>query len=631
MKQETRQWFTLLLAVLAIGISLNLFAQGKQLPPFNIQYSNSNGDVNNTVLTSTPPQIKEKSSELIQLEAELKTARLKGNTAAANQLQEQIDNIVGNATVYQPSMINEMNYGSSESGNQTDYNQSTVHPWSVYSHAFAVAPTGSGVAGNMYCLITQDSQSGSDADTVKLQYSSDGGATWYTRSWFGLSGYSFNRDEMDIEIVYDNTTTWLFGVIGLKETATNLKKVYFLRFNLQSSSGGYLGLLNYPGSGAGMNYYNPRITSDNANYNSNAYVMVLCSMDSTSRANHYAKQKYMFSSTPFAAAPGFTYSNPNSSGGFYWSTALTTNSTAYLYGDIAYYADQGGTGQDRIMTVYNCYSSGFNSIYIAYLNGYSTSGGSMVVTEPAVNKDVKIAFNGGASNRNGMITYVRQFNSSTDWDIFGIRTTNGGSLSGDWNRDTIDYTGNRARTCDLIAVRGAVNQFKICYAEDNTTIPAGFYREYNGSSWSNKILMTNASTDTVWAEPRAGYKLGGGDNGIGIWSLMNGYNGYCARNLLTTTGISGNNEIPTGFSLSQNYPNPFNPTTKIKFALPVSGKVSLKIFDITGRLVTELVDQNLEAGTHEINFNASDLSSGAYFYKLETKGFSDIKKMILVK
>jgi hypothetical protein len=119
---------------------------------------------------------------------------------------------------------------------------------------------------------------------------------------------------------------------------------------------------------------------------------------------------------------------------------------------------------------------------------------------------------------------------------------------------------------------------------------------------------------------------------------MGGYNGYCSKNMTTTTGILNNNEIPQGFSLSQNYPNPFNPSTTIKFALPVSGNVSLKVFDVTGKLVSEIVNGNLQAGSHEINFNASDLSSGAYFYKLEvrqagssTNGFTDIKKMILVK
>jgi len=338
----------------------------------------------------------------------------------------------------------------------------------------------------------------------------------------------------------------------------------------------------------------------------------------------------MYSSSPFASTPGFTYTQPNGSNGFHWATSGGTTAGLYLYGDIAYYKDEGGTNENRIMTVYNCYNSGFNNIYIAYLSNYSTSGSSMVVTESNINKDLRIAFNGGSNNRNGMITYVRQFNSS-DWDIFALKTGVGGNNAGAWTRDTIDYSGDRTRTCDLIAVRNASSQFKVCYAQDNPSVPAGFYRSYSGSSWSTKIQMTSSIPDTNWAEPRAGYILGGGDDGIGIWSLTGGYNGYCAKNMLSTTGISGNNEIPAGFKLMQNYPNPFNPSTTIKFALPISGNVSLKVFDITGKLVSEMINGKLEAGNHEIYFNASNLSSGAYFYKLETQGFSDIKKMMLVK
>ena len=353
-------------------------------------------------------------------------------------------------------------------------------------------------------------------------------------------------------------------------------------------------------------------------------------MDSAVGANHFIKQKYMYSSSPFATTPGFTYTQPNGSNGFHWSTSAGSTAGIYLFGDIAYYKDEGGTNENRIMTVYNCYNSGFNNIYIAYLSSYSTSGSSMVVSEPNINKDLRIAFNGGTNNRNGMITYVRQFNSS-DWDIFALKTGVGGNNAASWTRDTIDYSGDRARTCDLIAVRSSVNQFKICYAQDNPTNTAGFYRTFSGSSWSSKIQMTSFVTDTTWAEPRAGYITGGGDDGVGIWSLTGGYNGYCSKNMLTATGISGNNNIPSGFSLMQNYPNPFNPSTTIKFTLPVNGLVTLKIFDIKGSLISELINADLQAGIHEINFNAANLSSGAYFYKIETKDFTDVKKMLLVK
>ena len=93
------------------------------------------------------------------------------------------------------------------------------------------------------------------------------------------------------------------------------------------------------------------------------------------------------------------------------------------------------------------------------------------------------------------------------------------------------------------------------------------------------------------------------------------------------------NGIPGEFALSQNYPNPFNPVTKISFNLPAdfSGNVSLRIYDMTGREVAKLLDENLTTGLYEVQWNAAKYSSGVYFYRLNAGNYSDIKKMILVK
>lgn len=90
-------------------------------------------------------------------------------------------------------------------------------------------------------------------------------------------------------------------------------------------------------------------------------------------------------------------------------------------------------------------------------------------------------------------------------------------------------------------------------------------------------------------------------------------------------------EIPGGFSLSQNYPNPFNPVTNIVFSLPKSGLTKLKVFDITGKEIAVLVNQNLSAGTYNVDFDASHLSSGTYFYMMEANEFREVKKMVVVK
>lgn len=102
-------------------------------------------------------------------------------------------------------------------------------------------------------------------------------------------------------------------------------------------------------------------------------------------------------------------------------------------------------------------------------------------------------------------------------------------------------------------------------------------------------------------------------------------------NLGQMVGIDPNAVIPDNFELKQNYPNPFNPSTKISFALPKEGSVTLKIYDINGKEIASLINGMMNAGTHQVTWNASGISSGVYFYKIETDGFSDVKKMMLVK
>jgi len=88
---------------------------------------------------------------------------------------------------------------------------------------------------------------------------------------------------------------------------------------------------------------------------------------------------------------------------------------------------------------------------------------------------------------------------------------------------------------------------------------------------------------------------------------------------------------PKEFSLSQNYPNPFNPSTVIKYQLPISSQVTLKVYDVLGDEVATLVNEEKPTGFYEVELNASRLSSGFYIYKITAGNFSSTKKMILIK
>jgi hypothetical protein len=88
---------------------------------------------------------------------------------------------------------------------------------------------------------------------------------------------------------------------------------------------------------------------------------------------------------------------------------------------------------------------------------------------------------------------------------------------------------------------------------------------------------------------------------------------------------------PIQFLLEQNYPNPFNPSTTIEYSIPESGNVKLQVYNSLGEELVTLVNDYKEAGNYKINFNASDLSSGIYYYRLASNSFNEIKKMILLK
>ena len=97
------------------------------------------------------------------------------------------------------------------------------------------------------------------------------------------------------------------------------------------------------------------------------------------------------------------------------------------------------------------------------------------------------------------------------------------------------------------------------------------------------------------------------------------------------TSLSDDKLTPDGFILAQNYPNPFNPSTTISFSIPSAGFTSLKVYDVLGNEVASLVNEEKPAGNYEVRLNASSLTSGTYFYRLNVGNFSEMKKMILMK
>ncbi len=122
----------------------------------------------------------------------------------------------------------------------------------------------------------------------------------------------------------------------------------------------------------------------------------------------------------------------------------------------------------------------------------------------------------------------------------------------------------------------------------------------------------------------------GSDNWLAGWSALADY-GFTSDEVGTSIDEDWGTSVPSAYTLEQNYPNPFNPTTNIKFALPNAADVKLEVFNILGQRVGTLVNGQMNAGYHTVTFDATNLSSGVYIYRISAGQYSQVKRMMLIK
>ncbi len=281
----------------------------------------------------------------------------------------------------------------------------------------------------------------------------------------------------------------------------------------------------------------------------------------------------------------------------------------------------------------------------------------------------------------GKWTILQTTDGGSSWARMATEPTQVGTEAG-WN-NSMKIIGNNIwfgtnntkvyRSTDLgltwtgVATTGTLNTYAVHYNSPTTGLAGGNAMVLSTNGGASYSTVTNPGTTgningiegfgTDWWSIRSGNTVYRSTDGAATWTnahiqtgatfydiaVVNGANGCrtgwavgvagaLAKMTGSAVGISGyNSEVPSSYNLKQNYPNPFNPSTNIEFALPQSGNISLKVYDLSGKEVANLVDGFKSAGSYIVSFNASSLPSGAYFYRLTTANFSETRRMMLVK
>lgn len=369
---------------------------------------------------------------------------------------------------------------------------------------------------------------------------------------------------------------------------------------------------------------------------------------------------------------GYLYKTSN--GGANWNSTLTTldgisnltfanTSTGWISGFV--YTDggsapailkttNGGTNWQPFAlpgsynTIEDMHFAGTNMGWLLALNGTDNSG---------TTTNLYITTNGGINwaNPYNFSDYTRDlfFISVTEGWACGLngriyKTTNGGlNWSQQTNANTNDLnsiffvSSTQGFACGESGTILTTTNGGVTWSALNSGITAYLYsihfnNNLNGvcvGGQGNRLRTTNGgvnwinSPEPVSIEMHACFMVSPNN------AYAGGEFGYIS-NLGGIVAIEPNqNIIPDGFSLSQNYPNPFNPATKIKFAIPgsLAAQIFLSVYDILGREVAVLVNEQLKPGNYAVDFDGSKLASGVYFYKLITDNFKSTKKMLLIK
>ncbi len=479
-----------------------------------------------------------------------------------------------------------------------------------------------------------------NTDSLFIYYSDD------LKSWHpyyaNVLGAEFLPDQIDMTIVEPTTgDSYIWTTFGVYDNNHDACALFVIDANHPQLSDGVI--LSWPGAGASDGYYNPRVTTDNSKYPNLAHVFLVCSVDSiVNGSRHFNAQKIATIGnpyTPYIDSCQLAF-DPNILP-VYWPVGGDLYSRI-LYSDVAYFY-QSSDKSDHLMITY----SNIPDTTHIWLTNYTVKGmGGTAVTagtlgdgsrgflnaqvaSPGINAQIMVmgwSIDGNSANfKHTFLTAYKTEDGGANWTSYDVDTKN--------HSDSLVIVG-----LNITAKRGVPDTYYATAYTDSVFLNYGnivfyYYSSIvsSGNNW-NKPVAIKSGSNVLYGSIKPGVQNNGSSDGLAVWFWNDGKDSlWATSNLGPVTSVESSIHVVKDFSLSQNYPNPFNPSTEINYSIPKPGIVKLTVYNSLGQKLAVLVNKYQQGGKHSINFNAKNLASGIYFYRLQSGSFIQAKKMILLK
>ncbi len=593
---------------------------------------NNSADVNDV---SGMPEVRKVTAQETEIKDEIIRIRREGNKKdlprllqLENQLEKLNPNSVSKLGEYYGGSISAVTENPLFSPNDIGHSQIfNTNGKLISGIATAVEQRGT-TAGRIWAVAFY--RTDGFADSLKAAFSDDDGATWLMYAIGNLSGTDrINFDDMDMEIIEPSTgDKFLWIVYGFRETGgTGRWRTGGLILKTPNFAGAFYAL-SWPGDDASKRYYGLRITSDNAAFQSASYVYMVASFDSVNTSGiHINTQKTLRCIAPYTTSPTFSYKADK----FFWYSAIDEY-VRTLHSDIAYFFRD---GQDSLIVSFSNVPDSTKLFFAKsdVYNGTASSdnaGGPVGGLQPEDYKQfARLSSN---SNDNGSIISVFRQKTGATWKIKYFRTTNYGDFNSVYESILLGSAVSDSYQPDIVGVRNASKHYFAWRINGSSIDSLRYIGVLSNGNWPQDVAMMNSQTSLSGVQgPKAGFRYVNDDSCFVIYSPFGPKDVWAAYGCPTPTDVSNEEILPAEYLLSQNYPNPFNPSTQISFQIPTAGFTTLNVYGLLGNKIISLINKDLQAGNYDVNFDASNLPSGIYFYRLNSGSFVQTKKMLLLK